>query len=140
MRVAGDLGEERDPREIGSDIVVEVGGNPGPQMEHLQQPCDAVSVHRVRHRPGGGGDERQGPPAKPEWGQDREVDGGRMCADDPVRVHGPDGESVPTRCKAGVRNGPMLVWRAPVRLGPFQQVLISQEFTGPEAEANEIDL
>ena len=51
LRVAGDLGEQRDPREIRSDIVVEVGGDPDPQMEHLQQPCDAVSVHRVRHAP-----------------------------------------------------------------------------------------
>ena len=130
----------RDPREIRSDVVVEIGGNPDPHVDHLQQPCDAVPVHRVRHRSGGGGDEHQGPPAKPQWGQDREIDGGSMCADDPVRVHRPDSESVSTRCQAGVRDGAMLVWRAPVRVGPFQPVLISQDFTGPEAEADEVDL
>ena len=38
---------------------------------------------------------------------------------------------VTVRCSSG---------RAPVRVGPLQQVLISQDFTGPEAEAHEIDL
>ena len=91
---AGHLAEQRDAREVGADVVVQVGRDARAHVGHLEQPRHAIPVERVgRSAPtASGGDERQEPPALPDGTQDREGDGRRMGAHDPVGVHRPDEE------------------------------------------------
>ena len=45
-----DLAEQRDPREVGADVVVQVGGDARAHVGHLEQACDAIPVQRIDHR------------------------------------------------------------------------------------------
>ena len=71
-----DLAEQSDAREVGADVVVQVGGDARAHVGDLEQARHAIAIERGRpsnadHERS----ERQEPPALPDRTQDREGDG-----------------------------------------------------------------
>ena len=132
--------QQSDARQVGADIVVQVGGDACSHVGHLEQTRDAIPVQRIDHQADGKRDQRQKPGTLPERTQDREGDGCRISARDAVGVHRTNDERVTARGKARVGDRPLVTERAPVAVGPFESVLVTQHVTRLEAEADEINL
>src|ERR1019366_7631814 len=111
------LAEDGDLRQVGADVVVQVGGDMGANVGDGQQLAHPVPVEECGERDESGGDESHKPPSLPDWRQYSEIDGGDVGADLAVGVDAADFKAQPAGRQGGVVDGELFARLAPVVVG-----------------------
>ena len=135
-----EFAQNRDLRQAGPDIVVQVGGDARAHAFEFEQPPQPVAVRRKEEHGQRGSGRQDKPPPHPKRRQNREGNLSRLDAAQTGRVHGADQKPVPAGRQAGIVHAAILRRGTPVTGGAFQAVLVAELFARREAQANKIEL
>ena len=134
------LGEERDPRQAGPEVVVEVGRDPRPHPLERQgaaqpQPVGGDDQGGEQRR-----DEGEEAAAQPPGRRHDEGDRRRLGAGPAPPVDGADQEAVAAGAEPGEDHAALLGRRAPAgAVAPGQQVLVAHRLAGGEGGSEVVD-